>query len=360
VDIAAADCDVSFSAGWFPVEFDGVGGAYRWVENNAEVTVRRQDAAAELLGFDLEPGPSAGHQPLTLLALDGTGRVLAEGIITGRSEFTVQVPRSQSADFSFRFVVKGGGVPVPHDPRILNLAVRRCGWGKLDHPVPAIAGFPGGRLWMKLMRGLSSIAQDGTFVLPERSRLRRMIRAYVNAGGFTGALLRRNRRKPVPVLAASNNHAISAPVTKDAARPAFLHTNACGDFTLMAREHWFELRGYPEFDLFSMNLDSVLCHSAHHAGFREEVLQNPLRIYHIEHGTGSGWTPEGQAELFRRLSARDIQWLDYPDFVAMAEQMRRFASPLIFNRENWGFAEVELEETILPANSSTTAPASAH
>jgi len=85
-----------------------------------------------------------------------------------------------------------------------------------------------------------------------------------------------------------------------------LHTNGCGDFTLMAREHWFDLRGYPEFDLFSMNLDSVLCYAAHHAGFFEYCLEDPMRIYHIEHQTGSGWTPEGQAT---RGSPSSSAWL---------------------------------------------------
>ncbi len=61
---------------------------------------------------------------------------------------------------------------------------------------------------------------------------------------------------------------------------SFVHTNACGDFTLMAREHWCDLRGYPEFDLFSMNLDSILCISAHHGGAREQMLDEPMRIYH--------------------------------------------------------------------------------
>jgi hypothetical protein len=121
----------------------------------------------------------------------------------------------------------------------------------------------------------------------------------------------------------------------------------------MAREHWFDLRGYPEFDLFSMNLDSVLCHSAHHAGFREEILPDPLRIYHIEHGTGSGWTPEGQNQLFDRIRARGIPMLDYADFVQFAEQMRRFDSPMIFNREDWGLGDIVLTETALnPASSS--------
>jgi hypothetical protein len=131
--------------------------------------------------------------------------------------------------------------------------------------------------------------------------------------------------------------------------PIYLHTNACGDFTLMAREHWFELRGYPEFDMFSFNIDSLLCYAAHHAGAREEVLPEPMRIYHIEHGLGSGWTPEGQAKLFDRLRAKGIEWVEHEDIMAWGAQMRRLNSPFIFNRENWGLADVELEETSVPA-----------
>lgn len=137
--------------------------------------------------------------------------------------------------------------------------------------------------------------------------------------------------------------------------PVFLHTNACGDFTLMAREHWFELRGYPEFDLFSMNIDSVLCYTAHHAGFREQVLDDPLRIYHIEHGTGSGWTPEGQAQLFTRLAAKGIAFVDYQQVVSWAIEMRQLNCPMIFNLDNWGLATEVLPERVLAADSCANA-----
>jgi hypothetical protein len=128
---------------------------------------------------------------------------------------------------------------------------------------------------------------------------------------------------------------------------AFVHTNACGDFTLMAREHWFDLRGYPEFDLFSMNLDSVLCVAAHHGGAREEMLAEPMRIYHIEHGTGSGWTPEGQAKLFARIAARGLSFVDNEEVLGWAAQMNRLNAPMIFNHENWGLAGFDLKETVL-------------
>ncbi len=123
-----------------------------------------------------------------------------------------------------------------------------------------------------------------------------------------------------------------------------LHTNGCGDFTLLARDHWFELRGYPEFDLFSMNLDSVFCYAAHHGGAREQILRDPVRIYHIEHATGSGFTPEGQEKLFQRIATKGIPWLDYQEVVGWAVQMQRLQAPMIFNREDWGLAAIEFPE----------------
>ncbi len=125
----------------------------------------------------------------------------------------------------------------------------------------------------------------------------------------------------------------------------FLHTNGCGDFTMLAREHWFDLRGYAEMDLFSMNLDSLFCFAAHYGGACEEVLSDPMRIYHIEHGSGSGWTPEGQAKLFERIAAKGLSFVDNADVLAMAAHMRRLGAPMIFNHEDWGMAGFELKET---------------
>ena len=131
---------------------------------------------------------------------------------------------------------------------------------------------------------------------------------------------------------------------RDSKGAVHLHTNGCGDFTLLSREAWFDLRGYPEFDAFSMNIDSVFCWAAHHAGFEEEMLEEPLRIYHIEHGVGSGWTPEGEAKLYERIQKKKIPWLEYPDVISWARDMNRFHVPFVFNLGNWGLAEDEFEE----------------
>jgi hypothetical protein len=138
--------------------------------------------------------------------------------------------------------------------------------------------------------------------------------------------------------------------------PAHLHTNACGDFTLLARDDWFDLRGYPEFDLFSMNIDSVFCYSAHYGGVVEEVLKDPVRIYHIEHAVGSGWTPEGQAALFERIAQKGLAWIDYHELLDWARQMHRLQLPMIFNHANWGLADLEFRETSIARESVRPGP----
>jgi len=124
-----------------------------------------------------------------------------------------------------------------------------------------------------------------------------------------------------------------------------LHTNGCGDFTLMAREHWHALRGYPELEMFSFNLDSVLLHMAYRKGLQETVLQDPMRIYHIDHA--SGWTPEGDSKMKERLRVMGIPMLDFPQFESWAIRMQKEKRPMIPNSEGWGLASDHLPETVV-------------
>ena len=129
-------------------------------------------------------------------------------------------------------------------------------------------------------------------------------------------------------------------------RPESLHLNGCGDFQLMAREHWCELRGYPEFQTFSMNIDALFSSVACYAGIRERVLDSPCHIYHLEHEVGSGWSPEGEALLRRRIAERGITWLDSRDVYLWSAYMHWLNRPMIFNTSDWGFATHPLPDTI--------------
>ena len=119
-------------------------------------------------------------------------------------------------------------------------------------------------------------------------------------------------------------------------RPQDLHLNGCGDFQLMAREHWERLRGYPEFETFSMNIDAMLSYMADADGLRESTLGWP--IYHLEHEIGSGWSPEGEALLQQRIAERGITWLDAKTVHVWAAYMRWLGRPMVFNGPDWGFA----------------------
>jgi hypothetical protein len=128
-----------------------------------------------------------------------------------------------------------------------------------------------------------------------------------------------------------------------------LHTNACGDFTLMAREHWLAVRGYAEFEMYSFKIDGLLCYAAHYIGARQTILKDPIRIYHIEHSIGSGWTPGlGGELLFKRLSAAGIPRVNWEQYVTWITQMIKTRQPIIFNEnENWGLANESLPEVII-------------
>jgi hypothetical protein len=130
------------------------------------------------------------------------------------------------------------------------------------------------------------------------------------------------------------------------ARPRvdFVHTNGCGDFTLMHRDHWSRLRGYPEWEAYSMNIDGFTCYAAHADGLQEVVFREPMRIYHIEHGLGSGWSPEGEKKLYERITSRGITWISKEQVLEHARRMYE-RGPLISNDDGWGLGGESLPES---------------
>ncbi len=148
-------------------------------------------------------------------------------------------------------------------------------------------------------------------------------------------------------------------VLRPLARPRvdFLHTNGSGDFTLMHRDHWLRLRGYPQWEAYSMNIDGFTCYAAHADGLREVVLREPMRIYHIEHGLGSGWSPEGERKLYERITSRGITWISKEQVLEQARSMYR-RGPLVVNDDGWGLGRETLAETHPTPPAGALAPVS--
>jgi hypothetical protein len=128
------------------------------------------------------------------------------------------------------------------------------------------------------------------------------------------------------------------------ARMSHLHTNGCGDFMLLSREGWDAIRGYPEFEAFSFNIDSMGLIAAHHGGYEEVSLLPPCVCFHIEHEFGSGWTPEGERTLFKRLRTSGILNPEWPVLMPLAEEMRTNRRNLEFNHARWGMVDFDLPE----------------
>ena len=77
-----------------------------------------------------------------------------------------------------------------------------------------------------------------------------------------------------------------------------LHTNACGDFTLMSSAYWHRVRGHTlDATVLSLDIDSLVMHAAAALGARECRWPDDCRVYKPSHPNVSGarvkqvWAP---------------------------------------------------------------------
>ena len=370
-DIAAQETGILFGPGWFSLEWSSRT-PFRWAQEYSELFLGIPARHASAVVLDIEPGPGTGGAPLNLEVSFGNKGSIGRVLIDRRSELRIPLPAKPPDRLRLRAM--GCAVSAAHGPRSLCLRVfrikheRRIGVrtpneeSMQESPTLRPVGRSRQLLswWASLQYLIHKLATEGPLVhltIPISPRLAKLLRIYVDSGGLTG-IVRRGFRFALPTGEKvpdpprhdlSTVHAEPTGDREDRSTFDFLHTNGCGDFTLLARERWLDLRGYPEFDVFSMNLDSVFCFAAHYGGTCEQVLTEPMRIYHIEHGTGSGWTPEGQAALFERIAAKGLSFIPYEEVIAWAAQMSRLRSPMIFNHESWGLNDFCLNEMVPPA-----------
>lgn len=125
--------------------------------------------------------------------------------------------------------------------------------------------------------------------------------------------------------------------------PPRVHTNGCGDFTMLARRHWFGLRGYPELPLWSMHMDSFLCFMSVASGLRERVLTPPCAMFHMEHERS--WVVMTPEERLRTFALKP--WIDIGLLSDLWEDAYTERRPILFNDEQWGLADWNLGEVLL-------------
>lgn len=119
-----------------------------------------------------------------------------------------------------------------------------------------------------------------------------------------------------------------------------IHTNACGDFTLLSLVDWINLRGYPEWHIFSWHLDGILLYQAKQHGIKEVDLAKV--IYHIDHK--GGYSPEEGQELFHRLDAKGTPYINSSSLERILSDIEKSKEKVLYNDENWGLFNQDLEE----------------
>jgi len=105
--------------GWYPLETHNET-TFRWVNNNAEITLSNPDGR-ELLDFEIEPGPGAAEKPLHLQVSrseNGKKTLLAEFSVAGRERIEVPLPKSERLDLILHTDASGG--KVAGETRTLN------------------------------------------------------------------------------------------------------------------------------------------------------------------------------------------------------------------------------------------------
>ena len=118
-----------------------------------------------------------------------------------------------------------------------------------------------------------------------------------------------------------------------------IDTDSCGDFTLMSKQDWLDIKGYPEIASHAY-VDGFACHTAAALGKKQILLPEESCIYHIEHG--GGWTTMDPMQLLEFCMQRPI--LDYAIYNKLVEWIRTNGQPLPLNRDDWGCANDEFDE----------------
>lgn len=153
-----------------------------------------------------------------------------------------------------------------------------------------------------------------------------------------------------------------------------LHTNACGDFSLMSQVLWSQVRGWYEgTSVASLDVDSLAVHGAAACGGKEVIWPDPYRVYKFVHGSISInrvqqiFRPYEQWLEFATRRTLSIQgqnklrmFFDFPkrtvkglpgthssferNFLRRAQRWALGKGPYYLNTSDWGLANQSLPE----------------
>ncbi len=119
-----------------------------------------------------------------------------------------------------------------------------------------------------------------------------------------------------------------------------LDLEACGDFTLMSKQNWIDIQGYPELEIYSIHIDSMGILAASASGLKQVIFFGDECSYHIEH-TG-GWefkNPIDRIHFYTKFPMLDW-WTVRNAGLYMIENRKKWD----LNKADWGLVDFDLEE----------------
>jgi len=313
-DLAPPGAGIHFGDGWHAPE-SSRWSRYRWGQSGCVLFVRAGASPVVGVNFAIEAGPGLAYGPFKLEVRDCRGGLAARAHVAGGSSLCLQLPVTPGRENRFSLHAPSCGLRSGGDDRCLDF--------RIFQPV-SIGRPPAAPSWRQMTHRIRSLARRGL------------------------RTVRRWRTASMPPL---QPHTALEPMTRTDAPTApnedpsiqELHLRTCDDFIFMTRSDWHALRGFPELAIQPTRLAALFCCMARALGVRQEILQAPLRLYHVEHEHGCAPAP-----LQPGSDAAAVPTMTNAQLLAFVHQSH-FA-PTLLNRTNWGLGDESLEEVTLTAD----------
>ena len=165
---------------------------------------------------------------------------------------------------------------------------------------------------------------------------------YANFSSTSGFMFNHRVFKPLLNMLSKIKSAYATNVTD---RLNALDLDACGDFTMMSKKNWIDIQGYPELEIYSIHIDSMGVIAAAALGVQQVIFKDDECGYHMEHS--GGWefkNPIDKIHFYTKKPMLDW-WSVREAGLYLVENKAKYD----LNKPTWGFADLALTETSVPA-----------
>jgi hypothetical protein len=119
-----------------------------------------------------------------------------------------------------------------------------------------------------------------------------------------------------------------------------LHTNACGDFTMIDKKSFYKMNGYYEFDGFSWHIDSLLLFKAHYY-FNLNFINLKFPMYHINHEPGKSYS-ENKKISINKIKKTKLDFINDEKLLNIINKYKKKKMYKDDKNKAWGLAQKEL------------------